>query len=217
MRYTTKNTKEEKAMVNYFVVRDGEIKMTLVNPVIKPDGSIWTNGNPLLDSQSESGKALGRDELSRLAKAHKWDEIPEDVYAHIGTNPSGLVVISQTDYRDQVLAARTPAQAERERIHALYRKANARYNASDDCNVMDYYKIKEQADADMKTWREKYPEDAKEEKRTNLKAQADEERHLAQGALVYDSDGWLNEAARQTRHDEFIAKAVDLESQANNL
>jgi len=213
----TTTNKEERAMANYFVIRDGEIKMTLANVVIKSDGSIWTDGNPLLDSQSEGGKALGRDEISRLAKAHKWDEIPEDVYARIGTNPSGLVVISQTDYRDQVLAARTPAQVERDRIHTLYRKANARYNASDDCNVMDYYKIKGQADAAMKVWVEKYPEDAKEEKRADLMAQADELRHLAQGALLYDSDGWLNEAERQKRHDEFIAKAVDLESQANNL
>ena len=60
-------------------------------------------------------------------------------------------------------------------------------------------------------------EEAKEERRAELRAKAEKERELAQGALFYDSDGWLDEAARQARHDEFIARAEALEAEATNL
>ena len=211
-------------MTTYFVIRDGVVKMPLHNPTIKADGTVWVKGMPLLDSQSAGAKEIGIDRLTALTRAKDYANIPADAFARIGTNPSGLIVISQAEYRaqdkakiDAAKAARTPAQVERDRIRGLYRKAYQRRDASDDDNVMDYYRIRGQADAALAKWREQYPEDAKEERRAELRARADKQRELAQGALFYDSDGWLDDAARQARHDEFIAKAEALEAEATNL
>jgi len=211
-------------MTTYLVIRNGQVKMPLLNPTIKADGTVWIKGMPVLDSQSDGGKKIGIDRLTALTRAKDYANIPADCFAKVGVNPSGLTVITQAEYRAQsraeveaARAARTPAQVERDRISGLYRKAYQRRDASDDCNVMDYYRIKGQADAALAKWREDYPEEAKEERRAELRAKAEKERELAQGALFYDSDGWLDEAARQARHDEFIARAEALEAEATNL
>lgn len=204
-------------MTTYLVIRDGVVKMPLPNPTIKADKTVWIKGMPLLDSQSDGAKEIGLDKLTDLAKAHDYANIPADAFAKIGLNPSGLLVIEQNEYLAQTKAARTPAQKERDRIASLYAKARARYNACDDCNVSDYYRIKGQADAALTKWREDYPDEAKEERRAELMSDAADLRNKAIGALTYDADGWISREEQQKRHDEFITQAEALEAKANNL
>jgi hypothetical protein len=72
------------------VVRDGEIKMTLAgkNVVIKPDGTIWYLGVPLLGITDPDVKA----KAAAAVKAKKFDQIPAEVFTRPGDNPNGLWV-----------------------------------------------------------------------------------------------------------------------------
>lgn len=204
-------------MTTYLAVRDGQVKMPLPNPTIKADGTIWLSGNPLLDSESAGAREIGIDKLRSLAKSKAWDKIPLDAWAKIGLNPSGLLVIEQAEYISQQRAARTPAQVERDRINGLYAKAYQRRDARDDCNTMDYYRIKADADAALAKWRENYPVEAKAEHKAKLLADAGGLRDKAIGALTYDADGWLSREDQKKRHDEFITQAEAIEAKANNL
>ena len=197
----------------YLAIRDGKVVTTSAFEA-RADGTLWTHGLPLLDSQGEGFSAIGREKIAELCKAGRFGEIPATCFAHQGMNPSGLKVLTQAEYKQQALAARTPAQVERDRISGLYAKAQARQNASDDGNVSDYYRIMGEADAALKAWRETYPTEAREEKAQGLDAEAEHEEEMAAGALRYDSDGWLDEAARKTRHDEMMAKAKEIRAQA---
>jgi hypothetical protein len=200
----------------YLIIRDGEVKQ--VQPLeLQSDGTLLKGTNPLLDSLSTGFIAMGKDKLVALVSAKKYSEIPADCYAHIGVNPSGLEVISQDDYKSRTLAARTPAQIERQRISALYAKANQRNNADDDNNVVDYMRIKRTADAALAQWRDDYPTDAKAEKADEIESKADHIDELAAGALTYDADGSIDSTEQQARHDEYKAKAVELRVQASEL
>lgn len=204
-------------MTTYLAIRDGQVKMPLSNPTIKADGSIWMHGNPLLDSESEGARKIGMDKLRELARANKWSEIPADAYAKIGTMPSGLIVIDQQEYLRQQRENRTPAQKERDRINGLYAKADRVANSNSEDNVWLPMQLRGQADKALAKWREDYPEEAKAERKAALMADAAELRSKAVGALTYDADGWLDNAAQQARHDEYISKAEAIEAQANNL
>jgi hypothetical protein len=203
------HTREDKKMQNYFLYRDG--KLQRVMPLEKKNGRLWNN-YPLLDGVMVDKH--GREKIAELSKARKFDEIPDECYAVEGENPSGLLVISCADLRAQEEAAMTPAQKERIRISGLYAQANRRLNADDDCNTMDYYRIKSQADGALKKWRTDYPTDAAQEKADDLKATAADLRSRAQGALLYDCDGSIDAAGQQQRHDDFIAQAEAMEKQA---
>ena len=205
-------------MTNYRVSRNGEIK-AIVPLVIHADGTLWNaNGKaPLIDSQAPGFVAAGAEKITVLLKAGNFNEIPNDCFSRVGLSDTGLEVISCDDIRAAEAAALTPAQKERIRISKLYAKANSRLNAEDDCNTMDYYRIKAEADGALKEWRANYPKDAAEEKANNLDMEAERQEELASGALVFDMDGSLSADDQQKRHDDFMAKAADLRKQAETL
>lgn len=200
----------------YFIFRAGS------TPKVMPldehsDGTLWYREMPLLDGQAPEFLALGQETVSDMVRGKRFGEIPAACFARIGTSATGLEVVTQADYRARAMAARTPAQVERDRINGLYAKARARREAQDDSNISDYYRIMGEADAALKAWREQYPEDAKAEQRAELIAQAEHEESLAVGALTYDADGWLNETERQKGHDEHMAKAAAIRERAAAL
>lgn len=202
---------------NYRVSRGGEVKMSVMLDT-HADGTLWSitkPSMPLLDSEAEGFRALGKDAIVALIKADKYNEIPADCFARVGVSASGLEVKSYDEIRAKARAAMTPAQIERERINGLYAKARARRDADDDTS--DYYRLSSQADAALKAWRETYPKDAAQERAASLEAQADHEEDIARGALLYDADGDIDAAGQQARHDEHMAKAADLRRQAAEL
>ena len=198
-------------MANYLVIRDGKIKLT-ISATIDNKGRVFAGNTPVLDSAKVTDPALA----TSLVKAGKIEEIPEDWFARVGLR-DGLEVISADEYRARKESELTPSQRARREINTLYARAEAALNSDSENNVVDYHLLKSQADKLLADWMATYPEDAKAEKREELKEQAEELRRKAKGALLYhlrcsrDADGWL------TRHDEYMAKANELEQQADNI
>ena len=84
-------------------------------------------------------------------------------------------------------------------------------------NPGEFFPREMRAQRALAAWREKYPEEAKEERRSALLARADELKSKASGALTYDMDGSLDAAARRANHDKWIADAQKLTDEANAL
>jgi len=206
-------------------IRDGEVKLQLPDATIRANGTIWRNGIPLLDGNTPG--ALSRADAVAAVKSKQWTDIPDAQYARLGTNAGGLIVRDAAEIEAEERAAAdqarkdydaaNPGAEERRTINALYAHARQRRDASDDCNTMDYYRISAQADARLKTWREKYPVEALREQAAHLHSKADHQRSLASGALTYDCDGSLSSEMQQERHDEFAAKAVEYGRQAAEM
>ena len=196
------------------IKRDGKEKLRL-HAEVRADGSVWYEGMPLIDGQACPEKAA---EIKAARLARNWAKIPAESFAHFGENPSGLEVLDGKKLEDERRAAAeaaiTPAQRERGEIEELFYGAEARMNAADDDNTMDYYHLLGQAESRLKVWKTKYPVAARREEATKLKEYAAEKRSRADGALLYDADGALDKAAQQQRHDKFIAEAEAAEAKA---
>jgi hypothetical protein len=204
----------------FVVLRDGEVKTRCFGSV-RADGTVWLptkkGVGPLVNSTAQG---FDRDAIMALVEAGKFDEIPSSMIAKIGENEGGLVVRYADEYdrelRADIEASLTPADHERIRISGLYAKAERLEHAS-------YYdpsaicRARSEAEMAHAKWREDYPDAAREESADNLDARAEHEEDLARGAMVYDADGWLDNAAQQARHDEFMAKAAALRRQAAEL
>jgi hypothetical protein len=87
---------KETIMTVLLVIRRGEVKLTLPNPTVKADGSIWAMGNPVLDS--EAAGAPDRATLAKLTKAKSYNKIPASCFAKRGENPSGLLILTQEEW-----------------------------------------------------------------------------------------------------------------------
>ncbi len=204
----------------YQVRRNGAVVMTAPFAV-RPDGTLWYNRGgfdmPLFDGQDPELLKVGKEKIVEYCRLQCWDKIPKSCFARVGMSPTGLEVISCDDLRRQAEAALTPAQKERARIEALYRRANQRLYDTDDNNTMDHFRLRTEADAALAKWRKDYPLEAAEEDADGLIEQAKHEEELASGALVYDADGWLSPEEQQRRHDEHMAKARELRAKAAEL
>ena len=202
-------------------IRNGQQVARYPQMEIHFDGTCWHKAGPIIDGKSEATAALGRDKLIALCKAHDYDAIPADCFAHFGENPSGLLLMDGEEYdaklRAEKEAALTPAQRERSEISKVSDRAERRINDTDEMNVQDHFSGRATAAAMLKAWRAKYPAAAMKEDAANLRGQAAGERDLAVGALTYDADGWLSQEDQQQRHDKAIAEAIALEKQATDL
>lgn len=110
-----------------------------------------------------------------------------------------------------------PEVVERREIAALFARAEARRNDSDDNNIIDAMRLRNKAEQMLAAWREKYPEAAKAEEKARLLAEASDLRSKAQDAMAYDMDGWLTNADQQARHDDYIRRAKALEAKAAEI
>ena len=75
-------------MSNMYIVRDNELKLTLPGPscIIKDDGTIWSNGKPVLGLTDPKAK----DRAIKALKANKPEDIPAVGYTRMGYNSNGL-------------------------------------------------------------------------------------------------------------------------------
>lgn len=99
------------------IVRDGEVKLTLPGPscTIKPDGTIWCSGMPVLGITDPAIKA----QVAADIKARRYDSIPVDAWTRLGDNPNGLWAGDDEAWsRHPAKAAQDKADAERREIEA---------------------------------------------------------------------------------------------------
>ena len=71
-----------------YVVRDGEVRFRLPvsNIEIKPDGTIWAAGIPLLGCTDPADKAAA----VAAVRCRAWAELRDEWYTRLGDNPNGL-------------------------------------------------------------------------------------------------------------------------------
>lgn len=205
----------------YAVIRNGKLLKSLLLTV-HDDGTLWGKPGPLLDGQHPGIAAMDRAELTAMVRSKRYDELPEGSIARLGISPTGMEVITYAEYDARKNAARkpvelTPAQRERIRIEGLLDRAAARLEDNDDNNRVDGMRLMRNAKAALEAWRDAYPQEAAEEDAVELEDKAARKEDLAQGALLYDADGWLDENARQERHDALMAEAAKLRHQADEL
>ena len=195
-------------MESYVLVRDGtEINRARLER--RADGTLWCGGYPLLDKHAPEATGL---DLLALAKAKQIASIPASCYAHVGHNAGGLTVVPADEWANRRQAAHTPADVERAEIRQMLDRAEDLRD-----HPGEYFPARQAADARLATWQETYPAEARAEQAQALRDQAVHERDIAAGALVYDADGSLSQAAQQRRHDEYLTKAEALDAQAAEL
>lgn len=114
-------------------------------------------------------------------------------------------------------AAAHPGAKERAEIDRLFAAAKRCLHSGDEDNVAGYHRLRGQAQRRMEAWRDAYPQEWAEEQATKLRAQAQHERDLATGAMVYDCDGSLSPVDHERRAAECRARAAELEAQAVKL
>lgn len=145
--------------------------------------------------------------------------LPVGIIAKVGTNPSGLRVVTQADYHAEKEAALTPSAAQKMRreISNLYQQAYRLEQSDREDNVSGPMIIRGRAKKMLEEWRKMYPQEAAEEKRSDLLYKAKELRDKATGALLYDCDGMLSWENQQAGREDFIAKAEALEAEAAKI
>ena len=140
-------------------------------------------------------------------------KLHRDVYLTMPKFVTPAILAARDEYRAELDAIRNdPANIERNKISAMYAKAEKHINYPG-----DYYGILAEADAALKAWQAKYPVAAAREKAATLRAKADHQDSLATGALVYDADGWLTADDQERRAAEFKAKAAELRAEADKI
>lgn len=205
-------------MTVYAIYRDGEEKRLLLEE--QKDGSLQNKGVPLIDGKAPESIALGP-KLLELVKAKKYSEIPAGCFAHVGQNPSGLLVVDyeakQKAECDQYLTQH-PETVERNEIAKLFARGHKINNDWDEeADTGKGFILIAEAEQRLAAWRIKYPDAAREEAAQELEARAGYEDELAIGAMTYDADGWLSSADQQKRRDEFRAKAGALRAKAAEI
>jgi len=212
-------------MTGLVVIRDGEVKLRVGKGNIHADGTVWlptVKGNgPLINS---SAAGFDRAVIEPLLRAGKYDQIPTNLYARLGANEGGLVVMYAEEYdRERRAEAKAhldahPEIRERQEITALFEHGHHINDEwGDDADTGEGFRLIAEAERRLAAWREKYPEAAREERAENLIAKAEHEESIAKGALTFDADGWLSSKDQQKRYDEHMAKAADLRKQAEEV
>ena len=70
------------------VLRNNDVKLMLPGPSVMchADGTLWTNGNPILGISDPAEKKR----IAALTRARKYDQIPAIYFTRLGDNPNGL-------------------------------------------------------------------------------------------------------------------------------
>lgn len=226
-RFWVNDTIELKGqkMKTVIVSRNGEIKLRV--PAEMCNGILRHGKNILINSDLIAVSGMTREQVAAKIKIGKITPEIEAMGMRIGDNGNGLIVRwaedieqekqARADAEYKVLPAEVRmAREERTEIDKIYAAAERAEHAKyyDPARICG---LRAEADGRLKLWREKYPAAAKEERRDNLRTQADHEDEMASGALTYDCDGSFSPEYQQQRHDEFKANAEQLRQQAAQL
>jgi len=97
-------------MKTIIAARDGKIILTIPNPTIKPDGTIWRDGVPLLGITDDVAKA----KAIVSVKTKCFADIPAEYYTRLGDNKNGLWAGTREDWANTP-AGQTETDAEQAR------------------------------------------------------------------------------------------------------
>lgn len=136
--------------------------------------------------------------------------LPESARAAVEGAIKGVAREAQERKRVAENTCNRPENVAQAKIDALLAKADCIENSTSEDNVMVPAQLRAEASKLHADWVKKYPKAAQAERRAKRLGQADHLEHLAKGALLYDADGWLDEKARQARHDKLMAEATAL-------
>jgi len=207
------------------ILVDGKVSLT-VPADIRADGTIWSDTNagtqPIINGHLLTAAGITKEQYGNAARAGELTDAMLACCLKLGENPGGRVARDKETFaREQDArreAAMSPIEREkrtlREAIHHAERRA-ARCDRSED--DVEFDQLSWKAERLQKEFYERFPEELRADRASNLRGRADHKRALAIGALVYDCDGSLSDEDQQRRHDEFIAEAVALESKAAEL
>ncbi len=91
------------------VVRGNEVRMALPGSIItiKPDGTLWVSGNPILGVDDPQEKIR----IADLIRAKKIDEIPTIYFTRLGDNPNGLWTGTDEEWANYPLKTKIDEEA----------------------------------------------------------------------------------------------------------
>lgn len=110
-----------------------------------------------------------------------------------------------------------PGAEERRAWQDLYDKADHIEHKADCCDYGKVCQLRLEADELRDAWASKYPAEANELESRRLRSQADRQRRLATGAMLYDADGMLSTEQQRATADKCTAEASRLDAEADNL
>lgn len=88
------------------VVRGNEVKLTLGPRIeVTANGTLWMSGNPILGVEDPAEKKR----IASLARARKYNQIPDIYFTRLGDNPNGLWAGTEEEW------SKHPAKAEHDR------------------------------------------------------------------------------------------------------
>ena len=203
------------------VLVDGKISLT-APAEIKPDGTIWVHSSsglsPLINGFLLEQAGISKSTFVSQVKRRKFTDDVLACCMRLGENP-GCRVVRDKSAVDRERAAEaerniTPAYRARRAVSLAYLAADCCDRSQDD---VEFHRLRGQAHAAFDQWKKDFPEAWLSEQADDLRSQADHERHLAAGAMVYDADGWISPAEQEKRRDEFLANAARLEQTADEM
>ena len=163
----------------------------------------------------------------------------EQFYLRMGINPDGIELIDVDEFEARRirqakeaetarLADMSPARrALEERINKGLRewdkvdeqlwRAERAAHSSDEDGWDTACRLRASARALAEKIMTEFPEATAIRKAKQLRLKADETRRKSKGALTYDADGWIDAAEQKRRHDEMLAKASEIEAEADRI
>jgi len=200
-----------KKKLRLIVLMDGKIVRVIPNGAVDTDGCITSNtGHPYLNKE-----LLSTVDMAALAQG-KIESIPREKWLKIGGNAGGKTVMVESDYQQEHVKIH-PADAEYIKIIGGIDREIQRAENSPYYDYGHICQLRIDRARALTTWRAKWPEKAVEHDIRDLKVEAENLKSKAVGALVYDCDGSFDAAYRKKRHDEFMARAKDIEEKITTL
>jgi len=206
-------------MMTVILMRGGKIKMRMPGVTERADGTLWTHGVPIADGAELQRHGIAQADYVRRVKAGELTAQDRACLVKLGANPSGLEALTAEQYerqeQERIAAMRAeydrthPGAAERRRIDGIYAEADRKRDWPG-----EYHPLMIEADKALEKWRATYPREAAAERASDLRAEAEHQRSLAVGALVYDADGWIDRKGQKERAAKFEAEAAKLEAEA---
>lgn len=155
-------------MATYCIIRGGELQRTIDATVVDGTIAIDTPQGRMYLLDAELAKADGViDDVTRLAKAMRYDEIDAKYFARLGANPSGLTVMTRdewdAEYKRQIqqqrddLAAAVPGLDTLKAAIADHNRYHREFTAMMEDGGNDGARPPKKATADLDALRREYP------------------------------------------------------------
>lgn len=202
------------------VLKDGQVTLTV--PVEIRDGVLWGKTSagvtPLVNGFLLEKAGIDKSEIGKCARSGDFPQAILACCLVMGENAGGRLVRDKDEARRAADAAMSPVEREKRKllseIASVENQARRCDRSEDD---EEFRRLTWKAERLQKEFYDRFPEEKIADQARELLSRAAHRRDLAAGAMVYDCDGSLSYQDQVRRHDELIAEATKLESQAEEL